>query len=180
MKQRVTAGGYIETVTTDELNDMLGKHAPPKVSFWRPSATAALNAAGIGQVEVCKVPLGMRLELRRVTVDISSANGDPFNGVPLGGFAGAFVVYQRSGTRIGMAILQSAGTGAAGVEVIQIPGTQTWGDQQGPNLVNGENFEVFANLSHYVGTVANAELTVTAEGLLVDDQRPGLERRTRR
>lgn len=150
-------GATIDALTPDEARVMLAKALTTRQDTrerLRAPANIQLDAAGNGQDEVYSVPLGFELEVRRVTVDLNTA-ADPSTGnVPLN-VAAKTVEYLRSGTRIEYAVPTSPNA------IPQVPGVQTWGDQQGPYLRNGETFEVRAR-----GLTANAILIVTLEGII--------------
>lgn len=157
MRQAIRPGGTIDALTTEEAQELF-RHGrrKPKVQRVRAAATITLDANGNGQDEVYAVPAGMEFAARRVSLDLNTA-ADPSTGnVPLD-VAGKTVEYLRSGTRIEYAVPQSPKA------VPQVPGIQTWGDQQGPYLRNGEVFEVRVK-----GLTANAVLDVTVEGLLAE------------
>jgi hypothetical protein len=145
----------IETLTPGEARAMLAaiteRDRPQRV---RATQLVKLDGTGAGQVEVYSVPIGFEFEARRVTLDLDTAS-DPSTGNVALNVAGKYVAYQRSGTRIEYAVPGSP----AGIA--SVPGVQTWGDQQGPYLRNGEVFEARA-----VGLTANALLTCTVEGIL--------------
>lgn len=70
-----------------------------------------------------------------------------------GSGANRSVRYLRSGTPIAWAQPEYG-------PAVQVPGSETWGDEQGPYVRNGEVFEVKA-----AGLTANAILDVTVEGI---------------
>jgi hypothetical protein len=156
MRQRVVHGAVIDTTTPDETERIIRHYTnkPERVTYIRAGETITLSAGGNGQDEVYKVPLGYRFQARRVFLNLSTATAPLTGNVALNA-AGIYVAYLRSGAIIEYANPQSA----AGIP--SIPGAQSWGDQQGPVLVNGEVFEVSA-----VGLTANASLDVTLEGIL--------------
>jgi hypothetical protein len=119
----------------------------------RATAQVVLSGGGAGQVEVYTCPSGWEFSLRRVTLDLDTVT-DPNTGAVLLNGAGKYVEYLRAGTHIEFGQPQY-GAG------IQVPGVQTWGDQQGPYFRNAETFEVRA-----AGLTASTSLRVIAEGLL--------------
>lgn len=155
MKQTIKHGAEIEVLTPDEaarmLNDMRASERPSRV---RATASVKLDAAGNAQDEVFVVPAGYEFALRRVTLDLDSA-ADPSTGNVALNVAGKTVEYLRSGTRIEYAAPVSPNA------IPQVPGVQTWGDQQGPYFRNAEVFEVRVK-----GLTANALLSVIAEGIM--------------
>lgn len=154
MKQEVKHGATIDTLTPAEAAKMLDAiRERDGVSRVRATATIKLDAGGNGQDEVFQVPMGFEFALRRVTVDLDTA-ADPSTGNVALNVAGKTVQYLRSGTRIEYGAPQSPNA------IPQVPGVQTWGDQQGPYFRNGEVFEVRAT-----GLTAAAILTVIAEGI---------------
>ena len=157
MKQTIRQGAEINFVTPDELVNLIPRAG--QVTRVRASATVALDATGAGRDDVYKVPLGYEFAVRRVTVDLTSAS-DPSTGNVALNVAGKFLRYLRSGQFI------EYGQPTYGSSV-QVPGVQTWGDQQGPYLRNGEVFQVQA-----AGLTASVQLTVIVEGLLGRPQQP--------
>jgi hypothetical protein len=157
MKQRVIAGGHIDALTTDEFVKLFPRHE--QLSHVRAAETGLLNGSGYVSIDVYKVPMGMEFGARRVTIVMNTAT-DPSTGEVALNVSGKYVVYQRSGQFIeyGMPAYGSS---------IQVPGLETWGDQQGPTLRNGEVFQVVA-----YGLTAGSQLTATVEGLL---KRPSTE-----
>lgn len=151
--QVIRPGKPVNFVTPDEMAAMIAR--PRQVSRIRAAETIQLNASGIGQDEVYKVPMGQEFAVRRITLTLTgNAPNDPNTGNVLLNAAGKFVAYLRSGHLIEYGQPQY---GAA----IQVPGVQTWGDQQGPYLRNGEVFEVYA-----AGLTASLSLSVYLEGIL--------------
>ena len=155
MITRIRQGAQLETATPAEVEAIV-QRANTKAQFTRvrASASAALNAAGatITPMQVYKIPAGYEFAARRVMVNINTAAGPGTGNVPL--TAGAFITYQRSGTLI------AYGQPAYG-STVQVPGAETWGDEQGPYLRNGEYFEVVA-----AGLTASAQLVVYLQGIL--------------
>lgn len=166
MQQRVHPGAALDILTPDEALRLLDDFYARTVTYRvRAAGTVALDANGNGTEELYSVPLGMEFEARRVTLDISGAS-DPSTGNVALNVAGKFVAYQRSGARIEYAVPLSPNS------VPQVPGVQTWGDEQGPYLRNGEVFEIAAR-----GLTANGILFAIVEGIL---RRPPAERSDRR
>ena len=151
MRQRVVHGTMIDALTPDEFVKLVPR--PAQTSRVRAPQTVALDATGSGVDVIYKVPMGYELYVRRVSVTLNTVT-DPSAAPVFLNVAGHFMVYQRSGMFIEYAQPQYA-------TQTQVPGIQTWGDQQGPYLRNGETFEVKA-----VGLTANAQLDVTLEGIL--------------
>lgn len=153
MRQMVRPGGYIEAVTPDEMFRLIPR--PRDYERMRVPGSVLLNASGAGDDEIYKVPIGMEFAARRVVLTLAgNVPVAPSGAVPIS--ATAFVAYTRSGQLIEYGQPQY---GAA----YQVPGVQTWGDQQGPYLRNGEVFGVVAG-----GLTANTVLNVYLEGLLYD------------
>jgi hypothetical protein len=154
MRQTVTPGGTIEALTPDEAAELLQANYRQDVEERvRAAGTIALDVNGNGTEEVYNPPVGFEFEARRISLDLSTST-DPATGNVTLNAAGKTVEYLRSGTRI------EWGQPAYGAAV-QVPGVQTWGDEQGPYVRNGEVFEVRAR-----GLTANATLDVTVEGIL--------------
>jgi hypothetical protein len=153
-RQAVIPGGTIDALTAEEAVELLRATYREEVEERvRGAAIIALDATGGGVDEVYSPPLGFEFEARRVQVDLSTA-ADPASGNVALNAAGKTLEYLRSGTRIEWAQPQYGGA-------VQVPGVQTWGNEQGPYIRNGEVFEVRAR-----GLTANATLVVTVEGIL--------------
>lgn len=159
MEQRIVHGATIDALTPDELVSLIPR--PAQYTRIRATETVQLDATGSGDDEVYKVPIGYQFAARRISLNIGGAT-DPSTGNVALNVAGKFVAYVRSGQFIEYGQPQY---GAA----VQIPGVQTWGDQQGPYLENGEVFGVIAK-----GLTASVNLLVILEGILY---RPSTERR---
>jgi hypothetical protein len=174
VRQRVTAGGHIEAATPAEVSEIVGASNKGMIAVdrIRAAATVTLGPTGIGQDEIYKVPAGMKFAARRVSIKSSVDGGDPFNVNVLGALAGEYISYLRAGQFISFAMPINVN------QKVALPGVETWGDQQGPNLVNGEVFEVYANLSGFGATFQNAVLDVNLEGLLYEV--PGVPNRLER
>lgn len=158
--QRIVHGATIQTATPDEIKALLdAMRTPEQFLRIRAAETVILDATGAGQDNIYKVPAGMEFAVRRVSVNLNTASDPSTGNVPLN-VAGKFLAYYRGGTFIEYAAPESPNP------VPQIPGVQTWGDQEGPYLRNGEVFQVVA-----VGLTANATLDITVEGILRDPQK---------
>lgn len=155
MRQAVIPGKPIDALTSAEAAELFQ-------SLWRETveervraaANIKLDASGSGQDEIYTVPLGFEFEARRVSLDLDTAS-DPSTGNVALNVAGKFVRYLRSGTPIEYAVPISPNA------VPQVPGVQSWGDEQGPYFRNGEVFEVLAR-----GLTGASILAVTVEGIL--------------
>lgn len=153
MKQRITPGGTIDVLTQDEIMKLIPR--PAEVTRIRAAASVILDATGSGDDEVYKIPAGYEFQARRIVLTLTgSVANDPNTGNIALNAAGKFVAYMRGGQLIEYG---QPTYGAA----IQVPGSQSWGDQQGPYLRNGEVFGVVVK-----GLTANASLSVYLEGLL--------------
>lgn len=153
MKQVIKPGQVIDFVTPDEVAALLPRGR--QVTRIREPAEIGLNGAGAGIGSVYIVPAGYEFEVRRIVLVLTgNAPSDPNTGNVLLNAAGKFVAYMRSGSLIEYG--QPAYGGA-----IQVPGVQTWGDQQGPYLRNKESFDVQA-----AGLTAGGQLNVYLEGIL--------------
>lgn len=157
MRQRVRPGGEIDTVTPHELHQALDRYREPTPQIVRATENIVLDGTGSGQDEVFAVPMGYELRLRRVFLNLSSAV-DPSTGNVALNAAGKYVQYLRSGALIAYAMPVYG-------PALQVPGSENWGDQQGPYLVNGEVFEVKA-----AGLTPNASLVATIQGVLTPTQ----------
>jgi hypothetical protein len=144
-------GAVLDFVTPGEAAQIIPR--PAQITRIRASQTIQLGATGGGQDEVYKVPAGYEFAVRRITINLMTAT-DPNTGNVTLSTAGKYVAYLRSGQFMEYG---QPGYGAA----LQVPGVQSWGEQQGPYLRNGEVFEVMA-----VGLTANTQLLVMLEGLL--------------
>lgn len=152
-KQRIIHGGHIDALTADEFYRAIRR--PEQKTRVRAPVNLKLDAAGAGAVDVYKIPTGMQFEIRRVVFTLSGNQPtDPNTNNILLNAAGKWAAYLRGGSLIEMAQPQY---GAA----VQVPGVQTWGDQQGPYLQNGEVFGV-----QVAGLVASGILNVYMEGIL--------------
>lgn len=163
MKFTIKHGAAFDTVTPTELHAALKAITVRERSRSRvrDAGTVVLDANGAGTLDVYKVPLGYELQVRRVVFDTGVSIANLVTGTfPLNG-PGVGVMYLRSGNRIefGAPISPISSAGA------RIPGSQTWGDQQGPVLSNGELFQVAVILG---ATAANINLTVNLEGILTE------------
>jgi hypothetical protein len=155
LRQTVHPGRALDILTPAEAAELLEARFRETVEERiRAAATIKLDGSGNGQDEVYGVPLGFEFEARRVTLDLDTAT-DPSTGNVALNVAGKSVSYLRSGTRIEYAAPLSPNA------VPQVPGVQSWGEEQGPYLRNGEVFEVRA-----VGLTAASILDVTLEGIL--------------
>lgn len=153
MRQVLKPGQPVEFVTPDEIARLIPR--PSEETRIRMPQGMQLNAAGAGQIEVYKIPAGYEFEVRRVVVTLTgNVPSDPNTAPVLLNAAGKFVAYLRSGSLIEYA---QPMYGAS----LQVPGVQTWGDEQGPYLQNAEVFEVAA-----AGLPANGQLNVYMEGIL--------------
>lgn len=154
-------GAILNTVSRDEMEKLLREYTTRQETRERVRAGAAiiLDATGAGQDEVYTVPTGWELEVRRVVIDLSSVTELTLQSASVNlTTAGLAVQYLRSGTRIEWANPTSpiATTG-------RVPGVQTWGNQQGPYLRNGEVFAVRALLG---AAQAGLTLGVLMEGII--------------
>lgn len=159
MKTRMMHGATIETTTPAETHHIVGRHLAEhreKRTSIRAGQAIILDANGAGQDEIYKVPLGYRFYVRRVSLNLSTAS-DPLTGNVALNVAGHYIVYQRSGTFI------EYGNPTSPAGIPSIPGAQTWSEQEGPYLSNGEVFEVRA-----FGLTAGSSLDVAIQGILVD------------
>lgn len=153
MKQIIKPGQAVEILTPEELIEALAPSI--KVTRIRVPGYVLLDANGNGTVTVYTVPAGCRFEVRRVVLTLTgNAPSDPNTGNVALNAAGKFVAYLRGGSLIEYGSPFYCGA-------YQIPGAQTWGDQQGPELSNKEQFGVRAQ-----GLTANTNLNVYVEGVL--------------
>lgn len=154
-------GLKFDTVSRREMEELLRRFQTRQETRERvrAGATIILDAAGVGQDEVYQVPMGFEFEVRRVQLELSDVGE---SNLPAGvlslGTAATSLQYLRSGTRIEWGFPVSPVASSPG----RVPGIQTWGDQQGPFLGNGEVFEVRAVFP----TKPNVTLTVLVEGIL--------------
>lgn len=163
MLQKIIHGANLDIVSRGELEALLRQYTTRQQSLRRVRAPehVVLDATGTGTIQVYKVPAGYEFEVRRVILDLSTAteNNLPAVTVSLAG-GGLSLQYLRSGTRIEWGNPASpAAVGGGGY----VPGSQTWGKQQGPSLRNGEVFQIRAILG---AGLAGVELIATVEGIL--------------
>lgn len=154
MKQRIVHGAFVDMVTPDELYRAIPR--PESTTRVRSPGSINLNGVGSGIADVYKVPIGFEYELRRVVLSPTGTNDADPSTTHVVFAAGIYVAYLRSGQLIEYAQTQY---GAA----FQVPGTQSWGEEQGPYLRNGEVLQIKA-----VGLAAfaNSVLSCYAEGIL--------------
>lgn len=157
-RQKVVPGGELEILTADELVRMIKR--PEQVTRVRVPAALKVSAAGVVSGDVYKVPAGMEFDARRIVLTLTGPvlPNDPTAGGPgvvvSVNVTGAYVAYTRSGQLIQYGYPSYC-------SYPQVPGQETWGDQQGPYLRNGEVFGIYA-----AGMTANGQLSVYLEGLL--------------
>lgn len=153
MRQRVVHGAFVDFVTPDELYKAIPR--PRQLTRIRVPGSLQLTAAGGGAEDIYKVPNGMTFEIRRIVASLSgNVPSDPNTGNVLLNVAGKWLALLRSGSLIEyMAPVYGS--------AIQVPGTQTWGAEQGPFLANGEVLGIAVN-----GLTANAVLSTYVEGIL--------------
>lgn len=160
MKQKIVHGAFIDALTADEFYAQIKR--PVERTRMRAGATTTLDAAGgtggpNNPLTVYKVPIGAEFEIRRIFVNLGNVTGATLATASITlNSPGNYVSYYRSGTLIEY----GAPASSAGIKV---PGVQTWGDQQGPYLRNGEVFAVDAGLG---APSANQTLIVLVEGIL--------------
>lgn len=130
----------------------------------RAAATSNVTVAQTLLLPIYKVPIGYRFAVRRISFDTGNITQDGANlstdYQPLNS-GGQWLRYYRSGTPIEWASPKVAGNlgGAAG----SVPGVQTWGDEEGPQLISGEVFEVAGVLAFLFPGVS---VTAQLEGIL--------------
>lgn len=162
---KITHGATIEVPSVLEIAGVFA--AIPKgeqLTQVRVTESGIVKADGIVTVDVYQCPLGYEFFARRIFIDESIANGTPNGGTMIG--ANSWVTYMRSGTRIGYALLANS---VDGFEEYGCPGVETWGDQQGPMIRNGEVFQV-----KFTGFPVADGVTVALQGILriIHDDRP--------
>lgn len=167
MRFTMKPGAAFETSTPAEVAEIIAtamsRRREEEKLHIRAGATILLDDNGAGQSEVYTVPAGMLFAARRVFVNISSATAPGTGNVALDA-ADVYVAYLRSGILIEYADPHSA------VGTASVPGAQSWGEEQGPILLNSETFEVAAVLG---GDSAGLTLDCMIEGLLsVRGQQP--------
>lgn len=157
MIHKIRHGAEIEVATPGEIAALLANQTMHNRKRVRAMMTQALDAAGHALFDVYKVPSGMEFEARRIVLDLNSA-ADPSAGNINLQNPGVFVRYLRSGARIGYANPSTPHGSAA------IPGTESWGEQQGPVLRTQEVFQIEAQAAGAAGSV----LSVLLEGYQID------------
>lgn len=156
MEVTITPGAKFNVLTPDEFVSFIPR--PEQRTWIDAPASVTLDATGSGDIAVYKCPMGYEFFSRRVTMLLNTA-ADPSSGQVVLNVAGTYVRYSRS-DQLGEFAQPQYGS------AVQIPGVQTWGDQQGPYMQNGQVLKVHAS-----GLTANAQLTVILEGIL---KRPGM------
>lgn len=161
MRQRIIHGAFVDMVTPDELYKAIRR--PVEITRIRASETVQLDANGTsgGPVAVYKVPIGTEFDIRRVSFELSGVTELNLQGSSVSlASVGTSIRYFRSGNPIEFAYPVSPVASSPA----RVPGVQTWGDQQGPYMRNGEVFQIASVLQ-----VAQAtwSLTMTVEGILV-------------
>jgi hypothetical protein len=160
-RQRIIHGAHLEIPTIEDIAAVVGVKEEPRRIMIRASASMVMDANGNGVETVYEVPMGSEFGVRRLELTLGAVVDPVGNSVNLSA-AGSYVALQRSGTLV--EYLAPAGpTGHA-----SIPGVQSWGDEQGPFLRNGEALEIRA-----VGLGVGASLQVFLQGVLV---RPAYDR----
>lgn len=158
MQQRVYHGAMIDAVTPDEMVKMFLTDRRSRWERVRAPASLPLNASGAGGGDIYKCPTGMEFAARRVVFTLTgTVPSDPNTGNVLLTAAGKYIAYMRGGYQGELIEYAQPQYGAA----VQVPGVQTWGEQQGPYIRNGEVFAVLV-----AGLTANLVLNVYLEGLL--------------
>lgn len=163
MRQRIVHGAVVDIATPDEIVKLIPR--PRQTTRIRAPETFRVSSDDftIKNGEIYKCPIGYQFEARRVVWSLfgANANQDPSVGsLPLGG-AGKWAAYLRSGNLLEYAMPQMGSN-------FQVPGVQTWGDEQGPYIQNGETFGIF--LATGGAGFAGAQISVYLEGILT---RPG-------
>lgn len=163
MKQRIIHGAFVDMVTPDELYKALRKTV--RRTRVRVPAAITLDAAGTtGAIkDIYKVPIGTEFEVRRISFDLGNVIAS--NLVPGSialNAAGNYIRYLRSGQFMEYGLpINPTSTGP------KVPGVQTWGEEQGVYLRNGDVFQIDAALS---AASANTTLSVTLEGILTENR----------
>ncbi len=150
MLQKIIHGKEINFVTPDEIVHLIPR--PEQKTRIRADAAVPLNSAGSGTVDVYTCPIGYSFEARRVFVRLSSDGLGTATITPTTLTDTAYILYLRSGEIITLGMAESK----------QLPSDESWGEEQGPKLANGEVFQVQA-----VGLTASASLIVHLEGILI-------------
>lgn len=163
-RQRIVHGAFVDMVTPDEMYKMIPR--PLEVTRIRAAESIELDAAGTtgGAFSIYKCPIGMEFEARRITLELGNVPGVLLGTSIALNTPGQFVEYLRSGTHIAF----GCPTGPAGSSPSRVPGSETWGDQQGPYIRNGEVFQILAALA---AASAGVSFTVTVEGLLTANRK---------
>lgn len=161
MRQRIIHGAFVDMLTPDEFYKAIQR--PVVESRIRAPFSINLDANGAGDGIAYKVPTGGEFALRRVTFELTNITEANFqaNSINLNA-AGLFVRYFK-----GDAPLQW-GIPASSLGVGRIPGYESWGDEQGSYLRNGEVFRIKVGLG--AAGAANSTLSGTVEGILITDR----------
>lgn len=149
-------GSQFDAVTLEEITELFTR-SPSETGRMRIPKAIGTDASGniaLGAGDIYTVPAGCKFQVRRVVFTFTgNAPSDP-NAGNVALTAGHWIAYLRSNSLIEYA---QPGYGAA----VQVPGVQTWGSEQGPELSPKEIFGVTA-----VGLTAATQLTVYVEGIL--------------
>jgi hypothetical protein len=173
MQHTIVPGMKIESLTADETRDLIRQEFRTEVKQRvRAEGTGKADNNGTVTVDVYAVPVGFEFELRRI--NLACDGGYSWGKViPDGGGAGSTTIvpieYLRSGESICRAEVDKYFDTAAPTEQTWylFPHVETWGDQQGPYLRNGEILQVaFRALNNLISGGVGLNVQVTAEGLL--------------
>jgi hypothetical protein len=155
-KQRVIHGAMLDIPTVGDIAKVVGVKEEPRRIMMRMGASMILDGTGSGTETVYEVPMGSEFGLRRIELTLGSIVDPNSNAVNLA-TAGAYIILQRSGT-----LMEYLAPKGPSVYNAALPGVQSWGDEQGPFLRNGEALEVRA-----FGLGAGASLQIFCQGTLV-------------
>lgn len=150
--QRIIHGKEINFVTPDEIVKLIPR--PEQKTRIRADQATALGVSP-SVVDVYHCPAGYSFEARRVFIRLSN------DGLTTGAATftaitdAAYLLYLRSGEII------CAARPVAPNGTFSIPGDESWGEEQGPKVANGEVFQVAA-----YGLTQGVSLIVHLEGIL--------------
>lgn len=169
MRTLIKPGSPIETLTPDEARDIIQQEYRKQVfQHVRAEGTAKMDATGTGQVDAYTCPMGFEFECRRILIE-GDAGLFWLKALPALGQGGPSQLvnpleYMRSGESIGIPTVSNVIKTAVPQDEVWwlFPHLDTWGDQQGPYIRNGETLSL--NLRGLINS-ANLTIQVTVEGL---------------
>lgn len=167
MQQRIVHGAFVDMLTPDELYKAIKR--PERKTRIRVPYAIELDAAGStgnAPFPLYKVPIGASFEARRINFELGNVNGLNIVTASISlatvGPPTAWIEYLRSGQHIEWAYPISP----LGSNLGRVPGIQTWGDEQGPFISNGDVFQINCALT---AASAGTSLSGVLEGILTEN-----------